>query len=80
VTVTPDLRRATVFYTALGDDRARSSTAAGLRSATTHLRQVLGQQVRMKLLPELDFEEDHTNEEADRIEALIRRLHEEEEA
>lgn len=78
VKVTPDLQRATVFYTAFGDDRARIATAAGLRSATPHLRQALGRQVRMKVLPELDFEEDRSAEDADRIEALFRRLHEEE--
>ncbi len=78
VKVTPDLRRAIVLYTAFGDDRARRATAAGLRSATTHLRQVLGRQVRMKVLPELGFEEDRSAEDADRIEELFRRLHEEE--
>jgi ribosome-binding factor A len=75
VKVTPDLRRAVVFYTAMGDERARRATAAGLRSARAHLRQVLGHQVRLKVLPDLEFEEDATIETADRIEQLIRELH-----
>ncbi len=75
VRVTPDLRRAVVFYTAMGDERERRSTAAGLRSATAHLRQVIGSQVRLKVLPELVFEEDATTETADRIERLLRELH-----
>jgi ribosome-binding factor A len=74
VKVTPDLRRAIVFYTALGDEADRRATAAGLRSATSHLRQVLGHQVRMKTLPDVEFEEDATIEEADRIERLIQGL------
>jgi ribosome-binding factor A len=77
VKVTPDLRRAIVFYTAMGDDKARKATAAGLRSATGHLRQVIGHQVRMKVLPDLEFEEDETIETADRIEELLRELHRE---
>lgn len=77
VKVTPDLRRAVVFYTAFGQDRDRRATAAGLRSASVHLRQVLGRQVRMKTLPELEFEEDTTPETAERIDSLIRRLHQE---
>jgi len=77
VKVTPDLRRAVVFYTAMGDDSDRRATAAGLRSATPHLRQVIGHQVRMKTLPDLEFEEDQTIETADRIERLIQRLHRE---
>ncbi len=75
VKVTPDLRRATIFYTAMGDERARRATAAGLRSATAHLRQVIGHQVRMKVLPELEFEEDETIPTAGRIEELLRELH-----
>jgi ribosome-binding factor A len=79
VSVTPDLRRARIFYTALGDDRARRATAAALASARGHLRTVIGAQVRMKVLPDLEFEEDATPETADRIESLLRRIHEEEE-
>ena len=77
VKVTPDLRHAIVFYTAMGDEKERKATAAGLRSATPHLRQVIGHQVRMKVLPELEFEEDATIETADRIEELLRELHQE---
>ena len=76
VKVTPDLRRAIVFYTALGDGKDRKATAAGLRSATAHLRRVLGHQIRLKTLPVLEFEEDETAETADRIERLIQQLHE----
>lgn len=78
VSVTPDLRHARVFYTALGDARARRATAAGLRSARAHLRQVLGAQVRLKFLPDIEFEEDTTEESAGHVEELLRRLREEE--
>jgi ribosome-binding factor A len=74
VHVTPDLRRAVVFYTVLGEDAERRATAAGLRSASGHLRQVLGQQVRLKFLPELLFEEDDTMERAGRVDELLRRI------
>jgi ribosome-binding factor A len=74
VSVTPDLRLARVFYTAMGDDRARRATAAALRSARGHLRQVVGHEVRMKVLPELRFEEDEAVERGDRIEELLREL------
>jgi ribosome-binding factor A len=78
VTVTPDLRHARVAYTALGDESARKATAAALRSARGHLRQVIGSQVRLKVLPELEFEEDATLEAAARIERLIERIHRDE--
>ena len=78
VSVTPDLRMARVSYTAMGDESARRATAAALRSARGHLRRVIGGQVRMKVLPALEFEEDETTETVDRIESLLRTLREEE--
>lgn len=76
VSVTPDLRRATVFYTALGDESQRKATRAGLRSAAGHLRQVLGHEVRIKFLPELEFEEDQTEIRAGRVDQLLRKVQE----
>jgi ribosome-binding factor A len=76
VNVTPDLRRARVSYSTLGDERERKATAAALRSARGHLRKVIGHQVRMKVLPDLEFEEDETLQSVERIERLLRRVHE----
>jgi len=80
VRVTADLRLARVSYTSLGDERARRATAAALRSARGHLRQVIGRQVRMKVLPDLRFEEDETGATDDRIEELLREANRREEA
>jgi len=77
VRVTPDLRHAWVYYTSFGDDRARAGTRAALRSARAHLRSAIGRQVRLKFLPELDFEEDPTIEHAERIDRLLEELHRE---
>lgn len=78
VDVTRDLRRATVFYTVLGDEKQGRATAAGLRSATPHLRQAVGRQVRLKVVPELEFRVDESLARARRIDALIDRIHEQE--
>ena len=76
VEVTPDLRRARVFYTVFGDEGQGRATAAGLRSATPHLRQAIGRQVRLKVVPELEFRVDETLERGRRIDELLERLHE----
>lgn len=78
VEVTPDLRRAVVYYTVLGEERDRRATAAGLRSAAPRLRSELGRQIRLKFLPELRFEEDEAVAHGDRVEELLRRIQEEE--
>ena len=74
VEVTPDLRRATVFYTVLGEDRDHRATRAGLRSARTHLRAVVGHQVRMKFTPELEFQEQEGPDHVERVARLLREV------
>jgi len=74
VKVSPDLRRAWVYYTALGQEKERAGTRAGLRSAAPHLRRTLGHEVRLKFLPDLEFQEDTSGKEGARIEALLAEL------
>jgi ribosome-binding factor A len=74
VDVSPDLRRATVFYTVLGENRDHRATRAGLQSARTHLRAELGHQVRLKFTPELDFEEDVGLAQVERVTELLKQI------
>jgi ribosome-binding factor A len=74
VEVSPDLRKATVFYTVMGQDKDHRSTRAGLRSARTHLRAVLGHQVRMKFTPDLEFEEDVGLTQVQRVTELLKEI------
>ena len=78
VEVTPDLRKARIFYTVLGNEKEGRATAAGLRSATPHLRQAVGRQVRLKVTPELEFRVDEGMERSRRIDEIIERIHHEE--
>src|SRR5262249_46179650 len=75
VGVARDLHVAWVSFTAFGDDRARSATRAALRSAVPHLRHELGRQIRLKVVPELRFEEDTTQNTAERVDAILGELH-----
>jgi ribosome-binding factor A len=74
VEVSPDLRKATVFYTVLGQDRDQRRTRAGLESARAHLRAVLGHQVRMKFTPDLEFQEDLGLAQVERVHQLLREI------
>jgi ribosome-binding factor A len=78
VKVSRDLRHAWIFYTSYGDEKAKAGTRAALTSATSHLRGAVGRQVRLKFLPELEFQEDATLEEGRRIDELIAQLHRQE--
>jgi len=74
VEIGSDLRRATVYYTVMGENRDRRRTAAGLASARSHLRQTLGQQVRLKFTPELEFEEDVGLAQLERVTELLKQI------
>ena len=76
VRVTPDLRKARVFYTVLGEEKDHKGTRAALRSATPRLRTMVGHEIRIKVTPELEFEEDAAAEHGGRIEEIIARIHE----
>jgi len=78
VKVSRDLRVAWVSFTAFGDEAAKAGSRAALRSATPHLRHELGRQIRLKVVPELRFEEDDTLATGERIDRIIDRLHHEE--
>ena len=80
VRVTPDLRQARVSYTSLGDDKARAGTRAALRSARSHVRRELGRQIRLKVTPELIFEEDLSIETATRVSELLAEVAKKEES
>jgi ribosome-binding factor A len=76
VDVSPDLRHATVWYAALG--RHDDDLVSALRAAAPHLRAELGRQVRLKYLPRLHFREDPAIEAGQRVEEIIRGLHDHE--
>jgi bifunctional oligoribonuclease and PAP phosphatase NrnA len=75
VRVTPDLSRAHVYYTVLGDESAKAQTQEGLESASAFLRSEVGRRIRMKTLPELHFQPDEMVEHGQRVDELIEQIH-----
>ena len=71
VQVSPDLQHARVYYTALGDDRARQSSDRALRRAIPFLRRQIGSRLRLKRVAELEFVYDQSIAGQDRIEQLL---------
>jgi ribosome-binding factor A len=78
VKVSPDLQVARVFYTSLGDDKARQETAKALRRAMPFLRRQIGGALNLRRVPELEFRFDESIAHQDRIEQILRELHDEE--
>ena len=75
VQVTNDIQQARVFYTTLGDEKARRSTARALDRATPFLRRQIGARLRLKRVPQLEFLYDESIAGQDRIEQILNEIH-----
>ena len=75
VQVTADLQVARVFYTVLGDDKSRATSAKALDRAVPFLRRQIGSRLRLKRVPELKFQYDEAVAGQDRIEQLLNEIH-----
>lgn len=71
VRTAPDLTFARVAVRVLGDDETTAEAMEGLEAATPFLRRALGQDLRIRRVPELAFELDRTLERAARIEEIL---------
>jgi ribosome-binding factor A len=76
VQVTPDLQLARVYYTSLGDPKARKDTARALDRATGFFRRQIGSRLQLRRVPELEFRFDESIANQDRIERILHEIHE----
>ncbi len=77
VQVSPDLQMARVFYTSLGDQKARADTSRALQRATGFFRRQIGARLQLRRVPEVEFRFDESIANQDRIEQILRDIHEE---
>jgi ribosome-binding factor A len=75
VRVTGDLHDATVFYTVLGDETARTGSAAALDSAKGVLRSEVGRQTGVRFTPTLTFVLDAIPDTVKQIDDLLAVAH-----
>ncbi len=71
VDMSPDLRHAKVYVTAMGSDAEQRASLDTLNHAAGWIRHELGQRIRMKFLPEIVFRADHSQEYGERIDRLL---------
>lgn len=78
VKVSADLQVARVYYTSMGDAKARANTQKALDRATPFFRRQVGSRLSLRRVPELEFRFDEAIGHQDRIEQILRDLREEE--
>jgi ribosome-binding factor A len=75
VVMSGDIQQARVFYTALGDDKARRDSGRALDRALPFLRRQIAGRLRLKRVPDLKFIYDESIAGQDRIEQLLNEIH-----
>ena len=62
VEVAPDLKTCKAYISVLGDDKEKSDTIAGLRSAEGYIRRLLAKRLNLRNTPEIQFRLDESIE------------------
>ena len=74
VDVSRDLQHAKVYFSVLGNDQQSQEVQKGLDSAKGYIRRLIGQRVRMRYTPELNFIQDRSIEQSFHIEETLERF------
>ena len=74
--VSPDMRNVRVFVSVLGDQAARDGSLKALRSASGLIQRTLFKNLSLRLAPVLHFSLDDSLEKGERIERVLRQIHE----
>jgi ribosome-binding factor A len=75
VEVTPDLRRARIFISALSEGELEEGLDT-LDRAKGFIRTELGRRIRLRFTPDLEFRADRSTQQGLRVQALLRDLEE----
>ena len=74
VRITTDMRQATIYFTVIGSDQQRQDSAAGLNSARGFIRKEIGQALKMRFTPEIQFKYDTSLEYGQHIESILKEI------
>jgi ribosome-binding factor A len=77
VRMTADLRIARVFFSIFGNPDVQKKTMKMLESERAHIRRLIGGRLRLRFVPDLEFRHDTTLERVDRINSLLKSIHQE---
>ena len=74
VELTTDLSIAKIFFTVIGDEKAKKESEAGLNSAKGFIRREIGKNLTIRHTPEIIFKYDQSLEYGSRIESLLKEI------
>ena len=74
VEVTKDCRYARIYFSIYGANKEKDEAKKGLESATGFVRKLIGERIRMRFVPEIEFKLDESVEEGFRMDELFKRI------
>jgi ribosome-binding factor A len=74
ITLSADRSKARVFFSVIGDDEKERQAGDGFSAAASFMRRQLGQRMRLRVVPTLEFHRDTSYEYGDKMERLFDRL------
>jgi len=76
VQVSADLKAAKIYFTVLGNEKQKKDSEKALQSAVGFIRIQLGKYIRLRHVPELNFQPDESFEYGQKIEDLFKKINE----
>lgn len=77
VEVTGDLQNAIIFISVLGSDQEKEDTLKGLNKAKGFIRTEIGNRIRLRKTPEIEFQFDDSIAYGNRIQTLLTQVNNE---
>ena len=74
VELTNDLRYARIYFSVLGEDKDKKLALRGLNSAKGYIKGLLGDRIKLRYMPEIEFKIDETLERTQRIYDLFDKI------
>ena len=74
-TVSPDLRVATVYFSAFGDEAAQERVTEGLQRSARFFRREIGRRLGLRFAPEIVFRRDMSLAYGQEVEEILQRIH-----
>ncbi len=76
IRLSADRSKARVYFSVIGDEEREREAGDGFSAASAFMRRQLGQRMRLRVVPSLEFLRDTSYEYGDRMERLFDRLSE----
>ena len=74
VEITPDLRLAKIYYTAMCEDKKKKLLACGLKSAKNYIRRRIADELKLRYAPDVLLKIDENVEYSKRIDNILDKL------